>query len=144
MNYQDAFNKYKNTHINTADGGKLVVLLYEGALSAIDVAIKRMDYKNYDIVNEQIKKATDIINELLVSLDMDVGEISERLQSIYLYILKRLNQANMDKSVEKLKEAKVLLEELLIAWKAISNGDDSTDNDGFPPPFLSSGVSIKG
>ena len=132
--------------MNTADGGKLVVMLYEGALKAINTAIAKMDYQNYDLVNSQIKKATDIINELMFSLDMEAGVISQRLKSIYMYVLQKLNEANMNKTPEELLEVKDLLEDLLRAWKSITTeGGGGTVNKKNPPgSSFSSGLSITG
>ena len=146
MNYQNALNRYKNTQVNTADGGTLVVMLYESVLRSIDIAIKKMNYKNYDLVNDQIKKSADIINELMASLDMNAGVISDRLKSIYLYILEKLNQSNINKSTEELKEVKVLLKELLSAWRSVANGELSVNekplNQKMPPKDKKSPSSI--
>ncbi len=149
LNHQDALNKYKNTQVSTADGAKLVVMLYEGALRSIEIAIKKMDYKNYDLVNDQIKKSIDVIDELIASLDMEAGVISERLKSIYLYMINKLNESNINKSTKELEEVKSLLEELLSAWKSIVAGEPSTDgkpskNKKNPPYPLTGGISISG
>ena len=103
-----------------------------------------MDYKNYDLVNAQIKKSIDIINELLFSLDMEAGVISTRLKSIYLYMLEKLNEANMKKTTEGLQEVKSLLEELLDAWKSVVSGEGSDENKKLPPSSFSGGISMTG
>ena len=39
MAYQSAYNAYQKTNINTASQGRLVVLLYEGAIKQLTSAI---------------------------------------------------------------------------------------------------------
>ncbi len=140
MYSKDSLNQYKQTQVQTADRGKLVVMLYEGAIKFIDIASENMNFKTYDVVNTNIQKTLNIIEELQASLDMaQGGQLAERLLSIYEYLTRRLNQANIEKSKEILKEVKGLLEELLTAWKTIASGNQKNT-----PGNLSGGLSLKG
>ncbi|MFN3245729.1 MAG: flagellar export chaperone FliS, partial [Leptonema sp. (in: bacteria)] len=78
------YDVYKDTEIQTADQGKLILMLYDGAIRFLNIAIDNMDYRKYDIVNNNIIKAQDIITELMLSLNMDQGgEIAKNLFNIY-------------------------------------------------------------
>jgi len=124
----DPYSQYKKTEIDTANQGKLIVMLYDGAIKFLNVAVENMSIKTYDIVNTNIIKAQDIVTELLISLNMkDGGEISTNLFNLYLYFKKRLLEANIQKSTDILKEVIDHLKVLRNAWDKISAKENMTD-----------------
>lgn len=127
------YNQYKQTEINTANQGKLIVMLYDGAIKFMKIAQENMDVKTYDIVNTNIIKAQDIITELLLSLNMkDGGEISSNLFNLYLYFKKRLLEANIKKSKEMIEEVVVHMSLLRESWNKISAKDNPVETNSIP------------
>ncbi|HNU92177.1 MAG TPA: flagellar export chaperone FliS [Spirochaetota bacterium] len=125
---KNPYDQYKRTEINTANQGKLIVMLYDGAIKFLNIAIENMEPRTYDIVNTNIIKAQDIITELLLSLNVgEGGEISRSLMSLYLYFKKRLLEANVQKDAGLVKEVLVHLQELRAAWDKISAKEARTD-----------------
>ncbi len=125
---KNPYDQYKRTEINTANQGKLIVMLYDGAIKFLNIAVENMDPRTYDVVNTNIIKAQDIITELLLSLNMNEGgEIAKNLTSLYVYFKKRLLEANIQKSAEVIKEVLVLLKELRDAWDKISAKETRND-----------------
>lgn len=121
LNRKNQYEAYKNTEISTADQGKLIVMLYEGAIRFLNIARDNMDHRTYDVVNTNIIKAQDILTELMISLNMDAGgEIAENLMNLYAYMKKRLIEANVSKDVEILEEVTGHLSQLKSAWEEIS------------------------
>jgi flagellar secretion chaperone FliS len=57
---------------------------------------------------------------LLDVLDMEQGELSERLEAIYLFCLRHLQQSRFDRDANKLDEVSNLLGELREAWATIA------------------------
>ena len=43
MGYQNAYNAYQKTNISTASQGRLVVLLYEGAIKQLTAALNYIE-----------------------------------------------------------------------------------------------------
>ena len=130
MKNTDAVDSYKETQIKTATPGKLVIMLYEGAVKFINLALERMNDKHtgYEKVSSYIIKAQDIVTELMVSLDFDKGgQIAKNLFGLYLYMNRRLIEANIQKDAGILAEIKKLLTELRTAWIQASQ---KTQNDG--------------
>jgi flagellar secretion chaperone FliS len=123
------YNQYKQTEINTANQGKLIVMLYDGAIKFLKVALENMNVKTYDVVNTNIIKAQDIITELLLSLNMkDGGEISSNLFNLYLYFKKRLLEANIQKNSEIIEDTIGHLNALRESWNKVSTKESPTDN----------------
>jgi len=125
---KNPYNQYKETQITTANQGKLIVMLYDGAIKFLNIAVENMNPKTYDIVNSNIIKTQDIITELLISLNMkDGGEISKSLFSLYMFFKKQLLEANIKKDPEVIKNVIKMLKELRDAWDKISSTETASD-----------------
>lgn len=130
LNKRNPFNDnfhtdYKSNEITTASQGKLVVMLYDGALRFIQIAIDNMQPRSFELVNANLIKAQDIVTELMLSLDMERGgEISSNLSSIYIYLKRRLLEANIEKSVEILEEVKKFMTDLREAWDEVASSTE--------------------
>ena len=112
---------YQETSITTQSKGRLVVMLYEGAIKFLKQAIREIEASNPEGKGKLIGKAQDIISELNTVLDIEAGgEVAMNLRKLYLFMNRHLNQANIKQSTEKIKEVIELLEELNQGWKAIA------------------------
>ena len=132
MYLRDASSQYKETQVKTANQGKLIVMLYDGAIKFLKLAIDSLPDKKYDIVNNNIIKTQDIISELMLSLNFEVGEFADKLYSLYVYINKKLVEGNIKKNAEPLQEVVKYLNELKDAWQqvsAVSTKNDDMDID---------------
>ena len=113
-------NAYREAAVSTQSKGKIVVMLYEGAIRFLKQSITAMENKDYPEKAKYITKALDIINELNVVLDMDSGgEVAQNLRALYLFMNKHLNQASVKCDVPMVQEVIGLLEELNAGWKEI-------------------------
>ncbi|MBN2079174.1 MAG: flagellar export chaperone FliS [Spirochaetes bacterium] len=128
MPEKNPFDEYKKTQIATANQGKLIVMLYDGAIKFLNIAVENMNPRTYDIANVNIIKAQDIITELLLSLNMrDGGEISQNLFNLYLYFKKTLLEANIKKDAAIVESVIRLLKDLRDAWDKISAQETASD-----------------
>ena len=110
--------------VEVADPYRLILLLFAGAQAAIGNARAAMQQQQIAAKGEAISKAVDIIgNGLKVSLDLNQGgEIAERLDALYDYLVLRLLHANLHNDPGALEEVSGLLEEIHAAWREISPG----------------------
>lgn len=128
MSFQNAYSAYQKTNVNTASQGRLVVLLYEGAIKQLTTAltfideegkIKPSDIEKFGIC---IQKAQAIITELEVSLDMEKGgDIAKNLMSLYVFFNEELVHASISRDTEKINSVLRMLKELAESWKIIAN-----------------------
>lgn len=113
---------YKETAVLTQNKGRLIVMLYEGAVKFLRLAIKEIEAKNPEAKGKYIARAQDIINELNAVLDLEAGgEIAMNLRRLYCFMNSHLNQANIKQDIAKIEEVIRLLEELNQGWKAIAD-----------------------
>ena len=112
---------YQENSVTTQSKGKLVVMLYDGAIKFLKMAIKELEAQNHEAKSKYLNKAEDIINELNYVLDMDAGgEVATNLRSLYVFMIRHLHEANIEQDISKIEEVIKLLEELNQSWKAIS------------------------
>ncbi|MDC7716847.1 flagellar export chaperone FliS [Vogesella sp. DC21W] len=98
----------------------LIVMLYEGAISALRKAQGEIARNNYIAKGKLIGKGLDIINGLDTVLNLEKGgEVTANLRELYLYMKHRLGVANLKNDAEILDEVISLLEDLLGAWKQL-------------------------
>ncbi len=112
---------YQNTAVTTQSKGRLIVMLYEGAIKFLNLAIKELEAQDYEAKGRYIAKAGDIIRELNTVLDMEAGgEISQNLRQLYNFMSSQLTAANAKCDPQMIREIITLLEELNKGFKAIS------------------------
>jgi flagellar secretion chaperone FliS len=113
---------YQDNTITTQSKGRLIVLLYEGAIKFMKLAIKELDAGNYQAKGQYITKTIDIISELNAVLDMEAGgEIAANLRKLYTFMNERLTQANVKRDPQMILEVIKLMEELNQSWKVLAN-----------------------
>ena len=111
---------YRESSVLSAPPEALVVMLYDGALRFLFQAAVAMREKQIEAAHRKLRRAEDIILHLREALDMEQGEISERLHAIYQFCLAHLRQARLDQDPTKVEQVRGLLSELREAWATIS------------------------
>jgi flagellar protein FliS len=125
------------TGVVAASPHKLIVMLFDGALVALNGALQSMRTGNIGEKGKSISKAIMIIDSgLRAALDKKAGgEIAEGLDALYEYMSARLLTANLNNDATILEEVQRLLTELRDAWNAIA---DTPAVIGKPIPKLAS------
>ena len=112
---------YQQTAIETESSGRLIVMLYDGALRFLRQSLEAIKAEDFERKGVLIGKAKDIVLELSAALDMEAGgEISQNLRSLYNYILQRLTVADIKCDVSIIEEAIKILAELNEGWRKIA------------------------
>jgi len=125
------------TGVMAASPHKLIVMLFDGAMTAINSALTSMRAGDIGEKGKSISKAIMIIDSgLRAALDKKAGgEIADSLDALYEYMSARLLQANLKNEPEILEEVQRLLTELRDAWNAIA---DTPEAQGKSTPNLAS------
>jgi flagellar protein FliS len=121
--YQQVVNQEA---IHGASPHRLIQMLMEGALQRMAEAKGAM--QRGDVVNKgvAIGKSISIIGGLSDSLDMEAsGGLSQRLASLYEYMVACLTEANIKNDESKIDEAAQSLIKIKSAWDAIASEVDA-------------------
>jgi flagellar protein FliS len=123
------------TGVMSASPHKLVVMLFEGAMLHVTLAIQHMKAGSVAQKGKAISRAIAFIETgLRASLNKEVGgEIALNLDALYAYMSKQLLAANIKNQTEILEEVYRLLSELKGAWEAIG-ADGGKPLQVKPPP----------
>lgn len=109
------YQQYQEQSVMTASPGELTLMLYNGCIKFINQAKLFIEQKNIEKANNAIIRAQDIIQELMVTLNMDY-EISKNLAALYDYMNRRLIDANISKDTQILEEILDMVTELRDTW----------------------------
>ena len=118
MALPNAYSQYSNSKVLTASPGELVLMLYEGAIKFCNMAIIAMEHNDVNKVHNNIVKAERIIDHLRTTLDMKYP-VAQDFERIYVYLSKRLVEANIQKDKEILEEVCTHLRSVRDTWKEV-------------------------
>ena len=108
--------RYQQVSIETASQGKLIVMLFNGAVQRADKALHAIEAGNPESVHNNLVRAQDIIGELRGALNMEAGEVSENLDRVYEYFQHLLIKANVRKDVAPLRDVIELMTLMRDTW----------------------------
>ena len=121
----NGIDAYRQINVITADPKRLVLMCYEGVIENLKIAKNRYVEKDYEGKCAVVKKAQDIIDELLCSLDFEKGgSIARNLEGLYNYMLRRILHAEVDRDMSVIDEVIGMLSELKSAWEEISRAPE--------------------
>jgi flagellar protein FliS len=131
MIQKNAFAAYNNNKVLTASPAELTLMLYDGAIKFVNIAVVAIEKKEVEKAHNNIKKAENIIIEFQSTLDRKYP-VSEDFEAVYAYLLRRLREANVKKDTQILEEVLEHLRTMRDAWKEVmvstANGKKIVDN----------------
>ncbi len=113
-----AYAQYNNSKILTASQPELTLMLYEGAIKFCNIAIMGIEQNNLEKAHRNIVKVQKIIDEFRATLDMKYS-VAEDFDRVYVYLSKRLVEANLKKDAEILEEVNTHLRSMRDTWKEV-------------------------
>jgi flagellar protein FliS len=112
---------YQQSSVLTASPEQLVVMLYDGARRFLFQSAAALREERYAQAWERLRRAELIIDELLVTLDLEKGgRIASDLQGLYVFFLRHLAEARAERDAAKLEWVNDQLAELREAWAQIA------------------------
>lgn len=114
--------------VRGADPHRLIVLLFDGAESALIKAQAQIIEKDIEGKANSINKAIEIILDgLSASLDLEQGgDLARSLKALYAYMVSRLIHANIHMDPTAITEVQKLLGEISGAWKEMKTTQDQS------------------
>jgi flagellar secretion chaperone FliS len=118
--YAHPTSAYRSSSVLTASGAQLVVMLYDGARRFLHQSAVAMRERQVALAGAKLTRAEDILRHLRATLDLDQGEIPERLQAIYTFSLAHCARARLEQDPGKLEEVSSLLAGLRDSWAQVA------------------------
>lgn len=119
--HPNPYQQYRATKVETAGSVDLVVMLYQGAVKFIRLAVEALEQDDHKTAHTNFVRAQDIVVELLGSLNREAGgQIATQLAGVYDYCFRRLIHANVKKDVVPAQEVLGIFRDLGKAWQQIA------------------------
>lgn len=113
-----AYAQYNNSKVLTASPAELTLMLYDGSIKFCNIAIDAIEHKDVAKAHTNIVKVENIIDYLRKTLDMKYP-VAQDFERMYVYLEKRLVEANMKKDKEILEEVGGHLHAIRDTWKEV-------------------------
>ena len=118
MALPSAYEKYNNSKVMTASPAELTLMLYDGAIKFSNIAIMAIEENNIEKANKNIIKVQRIIEEFRSTLDRKYP-VAQDFDRVYVYLLRRLLEANMKKDKSILEEVNMHLRSMRDTWEEV-------------------------
>lgn len=113
-----AYAQYNNSKVLTASPAELTLMLYDGSIKFCNIAIDAVERNDAAKAHNNIVKVENIIDYLRKTLDMKYP-VAQDFERMYVYLEKRLVEANTKKDKEILEEINVHLHAIRDTWKEV-------------------------
>lgn len=132
MSAATSTNAYTKVDVETASQGKLVVMLFNGAIKRAEEAKRQLEKGKGEGVHNNLIRAQEIVAELRASLDMKHGDVATNLDRLYEYFQHLLVTANVRKSEEPIEQCIRLMADMRDTWEEAFRQAASTPGASAP------------
>ena len=115
---QNGYAQYQSAKIMTASPAELTLMLYDGAIKFGNIAILGMENNDPAKAHENIVKVEKIIQNFRDTLDRKYA-VSKDFENVYVYLLRRCHEANINKDPEIMEEVLRHLRSMRDNWKEV-------------------------
>ncbi len=124
MQGKNAHNAYQSVQVTTTDRGRLLLMMYEGAIKFLKQANAGLEENDMAKFCRFLSKGQAIIAELMNTLDFEKGgTIARDLDRLYDFMLFYLTEANLYRDSKRITKTIGLLETIYSAYKEIIEGN---------------------
>lgn len=133
---------YRRVDVETASQGRLIVMMFNGAISKAVEAKRMLEAKNGPEVHRNLILAQEIISELRSALNMNTGEVALNLDRSYEYFHHLLVTANIKKTADPIDECVLLMTSMRDTWQELFSEIDRDESLNVPPAINKHGASV--
>lgn len=126
MHTANPWKSYRQISTLTAPPGQIVLMLFDGAIRALERALPGFSHEDPAeanmLIHNNLQRAQEIVRELNYALNMEQGgEVAATLRRLYDYFDRRIWESNVQKRREGIDEVIRHMSELREAWATILN-----------------------
>ncbi|WOG29100.1 flagellar export chaperone FliS [Endozoicomonas sp. 8E] len=116
-----AYKQQEKAGVEASDSVQLVGVLFTKLMDNLAKASHHIERKDFSNKSDRLSLSIEILLVLEQSLDFQKGgDLASNLQSLYLYCIRRLTEANASNDLAAISEVVGLLKEIQEAWNYIS------------------------
>lgn len=112
------YGQIKSEAAQYASPYQLILLLFNGAIESLSVAIGPIDHKNIALRSKHTSRAITIVNGMRDVLDLNVDSaIADNLYALYTYMANEIFKAGFHNDVATLKNIQQMLMDIRDSWE---------------------------
>jgi len=117
---QSSARQYQQVQLATADRGRLLLLMFEGALTFLAQARAGLEAGDIERFAHYLGRAQAVIAELMHTLDHKAGgAIAGNLERLYQFMLDHLVEGNLQKSPRHVAQVSHILDIITGAYREV-------------------------
>ncbi len=120
---------YRESEIASADGTRLIVLAYDGAIGFLRRARLAMAEERPSEAVSHLLRAQKIVLHLMAAVNPAAGAVAENLTRLYSYVVERLGKIANTPDTDAIDDALRVLEGLRDAWAQIAAKDQAKTDE---------------
>ena len=125
---KNAHSAYQSVQVTTTDRGRLLLMMYEGAIKFLKQAKAGLETNDVPKFCRFLSKSQAIIAELMNTLDFEKGgTIARDLDRLYDFMLFYLTEANLYRDPKRIAKVIGLIDTIYSAYKEIIENDKKTE-----------------
>jgi len=125
---KNAHSAYQNVQVTTTDRGRLLLMMYEGAIKFLKQAKTGLETNDIAKFCRFLSKGQAIIAELMNTLDFEKGgDIARDLDRLYDFMLFYLTEANLHRDPKRIQKVIGLIDTIYSAYKEIIDTERKAD-----------------
>src|ERR1700726_1033534 len=117
---------YPEQTVKTANGPPLLVMLCDRMAVDIARAEAGIEARDYKTTNECLQHAQQIVRMLRLSLNPEGFSGGQELLAVYVFLENHLIKANLEKSLDVVRECAKLVHPIHEAWRRAVNASERT------------------
>ena len=130
---KQAHQTYQNIQVTTVDKGRLLLMMYEGAIKFLKQSRAGLEGNDIAKFCRFLSKGQAIIAELMNTLNFEKGgDIARDLERLYDFMLFYLTEANLHRDAARVTKVIELLDTVYGAYKEIIEGQKTQLQGGAP------------
>jgi len=111
----NSYQQYRKHDVMMASPAELIVMLYNGGIKFLKLGKMDIEKKDFEAANAHLKRAQDILVELMMGLDLQY-EIAGDLLKIYEYLHREVIRINAAKDGDGITPVIEIMAGLREAW----------------------------
>jgi len=128
---KNAHNAYQTVQVTTTDRGRLLLMMYEGAIKFLRQSKAGLEENDIAKFCRFLSKGQAIIAELMNTLDFEKGgTIAQDLDRLYDFMLFYLSEANLYRDPRRITKTIQLLDTVHSAYREIIEGNKHLTDEG--------------
>ncbi len=110
-------DRYQSDGMSVSSPQKLLLAVFDRLVRDLDEAAAGIEANRVEEAHRALVHAQDLVHELNLALEPEVWPAANELGSVYQHVLELLVEANLAKSVQRVRQCQDLIVPLAETWR---------------------------